>query len=121
MKAELASVHSSEEQHFVTANIRSSTDYSTSSLYWLGGRLQRSLHGWRWADGSEMAFTAWLGEEPPGLAEEDLCLAMQWVSTGSAARPSGLYWQPRSCDALGGYVCKKSSQGVLLGFPLLLL
>ncbi|KAL1128856.1 hypothetical protein AAG570_013390 [Ranatra chinensis] len=43
-------------------------------------------------------------------AEESLCLSLQWTSSPSALLPSGLYWQPQSCDMVGGYVCKKHNQ-----------
>jgi hypothetical protein len=58
LQAELASVHSKEEENFVTANIRDSTEYSTSAIYWLGGQLvAKSIDHWEWVDGSPLTFT----------------------------------------------------------------
>jgi hypothetical protein len=58
VQAELASIHSTEEENFVTGNIRDSTEYSTSAIYWLGGQLfTKSFDHWKWVDGSPLTFS----------------------------------------------------------------
>jgi hypothetical protein len=58
LQAELASIHSTEEENFVTGNIRDSTEYSTSAIYWLGGQLfAKSIDHWEWVDGSPLTFS----------------------------------------------------------------
>ncbi|GLG96835.1 Putative CTL10 isoform B, partial [Gryllus bimaculatus] len=139
-KAELASIHSIEEQNFVTATIRKSTEYSTSAIYWLGGmqlaqlppppprpaaRRRRRLDPtarWKWSDGSPMSFSAWLpgelealgasGAEGVGVggAAPERCLGVQWTAAPLPLLPSGLYWRPQRCSAVGGYVCKRINQ-----------
>jgi hypothetical protein len=56
MQAELASIHSVEEENFVTANMRDSTEYSTSAIYWLGGQLVAIDH-WEWVDRTPFTFS----------------------------------------------------------------
>lgn len=58
MQAELASIHSAEEENFITANIRDSTEYRTSAVYWLGSQLlARSIDDWEWVDGTPFTFS----------------------------------------------------------------
>jgi hypothetical protein len=58
VQAELASIHSAEEENFVTGNIRDSTEYSTSAIYWLGGHLvSKSIDHWEWVDVSPFTFS----------------------------------------------------------------
>ncbi|KAK6632810.1 hypothetical protein RUM43_013581 [Polyplax serrata] len=114
MKAELASVKNSEEESFITGNIRNSIEYTTSSVYWLGG-YQVPSNGWKWVDGDTMDYTAWppLEETESFMkGDENYCLAVQWVSlkTESSHSSSGLYWTPQGCMETGGYVCKKGNQ-----------
>lgn len=58
LQAEIASIHSAEEESFVIANIRESTEYSTSALYWLGGQLAaKNTDHWEWVDGTPFTFS----------------------------------------------------------------
>jgi hypothetical protein len=58
LQAELASIHNKEEENFVISNIRDSTEYSTSAIYWLGGKLvAKSIDHWEWVDGSPLTFS----------------------------------------------------------------
>lgn len=41
------------------------------------------------------------------------CLGLQWLSSPSVALPSGLYWRPRKCSAVGGYVCRRQQTPLL--------
>ncbi|KAJ1529431.1 hypothetical protein ONE63_006210 [Megalurothrips usitatus] len=129
LKTEMAEVFSSAEQDFVVDRIRHSHDYSTSNTYWLGGLLR--LEGrWEWLSGQPMAFTGWIpppsslpdpvSEEPQDSVDSSLpssCLALQWRSHNNkqlpSALPSGMYWAPRKCTAVGGYVCRTAQVPVL--------
>ncbi|KAK3922172.1 LOW QUALITY PROTEIN: Adhesive plaque matrix protein 2 [Frankliniella fusca] len=141
LKAELAEVYSSAEQDFVVERIRHSPDYTTTNTYWLGGML--GLEGrWQWITGQPMAFTGWIpspssvpdpleaaggggggGAGFGGDAEDSQdsmdshlpssCLGLQWLSSPSVALPSGLYWRPRKCSAVGGYVCRRQQTPLL--------
>jgi len=53
-KAELTSVHNSEEEQFVESFIRESTD-SRSAIYWLGGTWNDK--SWYWVDNSTDTFS----------------------------------------------------------------
>lgn len=53
-KAELASIHNSEEEQFIETFIRESTD-SRSAIYWLGGTWNDE--SWYWVDNSTETFS----------------------------------------------------------------
>lgn len=55
-------------------------------------------------------FVAWLtaNNGPRGALN---CLSLQWMSSPTHLLPSSLYWQPQLCANVGGYICKKESQG----------
>ncbi|XP_052132202.1 uncharacterized protein LOC113207672, partial [Frankliniella occidentalis] len=130
LKAELAEVYSTAEQDFVVERIRHSPDYTTTNTYWLGGML--GLEGrWQWITSQPMSFTGWIPSrssvpdvlEPGGDGEDSQdsqdshlpssCLGLQWLSSPSVALPSGLYWRPRKCSAVGGYVCRRQQTPLL--------
>lgn len=51
----LASVYRLEEEQFVVAKIRESHEYTTSTIYWLGGKF--SAEGdWKWVDNTLIIF-----------------------------------------------------------------
>ncbi|XP_068905882.1 uncharacterized protein [Tenebrio molitor] len=122
-KSKLASILSPEEERFITTNIRRSTEYRTSALYWLGGRSEPNAD-FRWTDGSPMEYMGWLpGQRRPDSevvksAEGVRCLSIQWTPSPTPMLPSGLYWKSHRCNTHGGYVCKKPSQlsGVGINF-----
>ncbi|XP_056636815.1 uncharacterized protein LOC130445275 [Diorhabda sublineata] len=115
MKANLASVLSSEEERFIISSIRKTPEYRTSAIYWLGAT-STSSSDFEWIDDSPMTYTSWL----PGLAptdndllrhvEEMTCLSIQWTPLPGPTLQSGLYWKVHRCEALGGYICKKQHQ-----------
>ncbi|KAL0270830.1 UNVERIFIED_CONTAM: hypothetical protein PYX00_008110 [Menopon gallinae] len=115
MKADLASVQSADEESFITRNIRSSIEYSTSSIYWLGGHVDSS-DKWMWTDNSPMEFSAWAPDD--GTMDNSVtgngqqsCLAVRWQSYGAESeQSSGLYWTREQCKKTGGYVCKKRNE-----------
>ncbi|XP_050429193.1 uncharacterized protein LOC126838643 isoform X2 [Adelges cooleyi] len=107
IKAELASVHSAEEEQFVESFIRESTE-SRSAIYWLGGAWDDNY--WHWVDNSTETFSAWLatGNTNTLTSYKNLCLAISWLNSPPANLPRGLYWTANVCDTVGGYICKKN-------------
>nr|XP_024215536.1 uncharacterized protein LOC106687239 isoform X2 [Halyomorpha halys] len=112
IKGELASVHSPSEDRFIVTKIRESLGYSTSAIYWLGGRHNGTQ--WLWGDLSNMDFTGWATTNDETPQEDELCLGLQYMKSPSADLSSGLYWSSQPCDMVGGYICKKKNQGVTL-------
>lgn len=106
--ANLASVLSPEEENFVTTNIRTSPEYRTSAIYWIGV-LKPNGENMRWVDGSELQYLGWLPGQKPEKLNGDLCLSIQWMVSPTPMLPSGLYWKFQKCTAVGGYVCKRPS------------
>lgn len=104
--ANLASVLSSDEEKFVTANIRATPEYRTSAVYWLGGTSEDGSDV-RWADGNGLKYLGWLPGEEPRKFEGERCLGMQWMMSPTPMLPSGLYWKFHKCSSVGGYVCKR--------------
>lgn len=78
----LTSVHSAEEERFVSSGIRQSSDYSAASVYWLGARLAaQSADSFLWVDGSAATYQGWPPyndtEEVPDATDEQKCLGVQ--------------------------------------------
>ena len=119
LQADLASIHSEEENNFLL-NIIGST-----WTVWVGG-LRTCPDGckeFEWTDGTQMDFTAWHKVQPDhtvyyiisfiflnycnskGGAEN--CMEMNWHHQGSSG------WNDISCDRSdrGRFMCKKSNRG----------
>ncbi|XP_015833125.1 uncharacterized protein LOC103312261 isoform X4 [Tribolium castaneum] len=116
-KGQLASILSTEEERFITTNIRKSIEYRTSALYWLGGKSETDS-GFKWTDGNPMQYMGWLPGQKPADDTNVRCLGIQWTPSPTPMLPSGFYWKSRRCSTHGGYVCKKPSQisGVGINF-----
>ena len=87
-QADLASIHSSEENEFVYK-------LGGGTRFWLGGKLDGL---WTWADGTSWNYKNWEPGQPSG---GEGCLELGW----SAPRK----WNDRACDNTNvniGYVCK---------------
>lgn len=104
--ANLASVLSPEEEKFITTNIRATSEYRTSAIYWLGAKKSEEAN-MQWVDGNELNYLGWLPGEKPEKFSNDMCLGMQWMVSPTPMLPSGLYWKFHKCTAVGGYVCKR--------------
>ncbi|XP_039440556.1 uncharacterized protein LOC120421415 isoform X3 [Culex pipiens pallens] len=113
--AQLASISTTDEQRFITANIRNSLDYTPRALYWLGGELAESGE-LEWADGARLMFEGWLPGQKPELNKTSsstsskpapICLGLQWKISPTPMISSGLHWSSQKCSTVAGYVCKK--------------
>ncbi len=51
----MASVHSLEEEYFIVAKIRESHEYTSSTIYWLGGKFT-VYEEWKWVDNTSIIF-----------------------------------------------------------------
>lgn len=121
--ASLASIRTVDEQRFIVDNIRHQMDFTTHTVYWLGGE-QRHLNrsrpmaaadAFRWTDGQNMSYVGWLpgdeivasgaGATRNGSAQS-LCIALRWKLSPTPMLPSSIYWSAERCSKYGGYVCK---------------
>lgn len=112
--AQLASILTADEDHFITSNIREASEYRTTISYWLGAKTDQT-GTFSWTDGHEILFTNWV----PGERytenniidnEESFCLSTQWVPSTNPMIQSGFYWRPQKCSTVGGFVCKRRRQ-----------
>uniref|UniRef100_A0A6E8PJD8 Uncharacterized protein n=1 Tax=Aedes aegypti TaxID=7159 RepID=A0A6E8PJD8_AEDAE len=107
--AQLASISTTDEQRFITFNIRNSLDYTPRALYWVGGELTDAGE-LEWADGTKLLFEGWLPGQRPDPTQPpqaSMCLGLQWKISPTPMISSGLHWSAQQCSARGGYVCKK--------------
>ncbi|XP_071057498.1 uncharacterized protein [Onthophagus taurus] len=118
IKAQLSSILTSEEEDFVTTNIRKTSEYRTTAGYWLGAQLDNAGK-FSWIDGNELGFTKWLTEREDDEENdinrslmEPLCLATQWTPSRESTIPSGFYWKSLKCSSIGGYVCKRPRENI---------
>ena len=91
-QADLASIHSSEENQFLT-------DLSNRRRFWLGGKI-----GWSWSDGTPWDYQNWSPGSPSG---GEGCLENLALAHGEDEKGT---WNDRGCTNIGhtlGYVCKK--------------
>jgi len=92
--AHLASIHSKEENDFV-----SNFD---CEAFWIGGTFNSSQQTWMWTDGSSMTFTSWGPIQPTG---DGPCMVTNWEGVG--------LWNDRTCEKYPvKFLCKKSKQEV---------
>uniref|UniRef100_A0A182W5H3 Cubilin n=1 Tax=Anopheles minimus TaxID=112268 RepID=A0A182W5H3_9DIPT len=107
--AQLASISTTDEQRFITSNIRNSIDYTPRSLYWVGGEI--TVNGnLEWVDGVKLLFEGWLPGQRPEKSDTSkipACLGLQWKVSPTPMISSGLHWTAQKCSMIGGYVCKK--------------
>ncbi|XP_053678642.1 uncharacterized protein LOC128729018 [Anopheles nili] len=107
--AQLASISTTDEQRFITSNIRNSIDYTPRSLYWVGGEITTNGN-LEWVDGVKLLFEGWLpGQRPEksDVLKVPCCLGLQWKVSPTPMISSGLHWTAQKCSMNGGYVCKK--------------
>ncbi|MBN3292761.1 LADD protein, partial [Polypterus senegalus] len=68
----LASVHSSSDNQFITSLIRSRDSHNPTS--WLGGSNSELTSSWLWTDGSDWDFANWNPGEPNNVGGTEHCL-----------------------------------------------
>ncbi|XP_045065313.1 ladderlectin-like [Coregonus clupeaformis] len=96
--ANLASVHSSAEHHFVQELVRRHTNDLTYA--WIGGFDHVQNRVWLWSDGSRLDYTSWHTGEPNNYnGKREPCLMMNW---GGEKR-----WNDGNCGDKYSSVCVK--------------
>ncbi|XP_076342287.1 macrophage mannose receptor 1-like isoform X2 [Tachypleus tridentatus] len=92
---DLASIHSTGEQMFLTALLGR---YRSSA--WIGlSKLQGSFNNFGWSDNSKFDFQAWGPGEPSGFSEK--CVTMM-----STKRATG-QWEDIVCEKKQSYICQR--------------
>jgi hypothetical protein len=105
----LASIHSTQENIFISTLARTGLDSDTSKQPWIG---LKSTDGsnWFWSDGTPTDFKAW-GNKQPDSGNTKQC-AQIFADKSNWPQDSGLYekWQSFDCSkSARAYVCKKAA------------
>ncbi|XP_070996125.1 ladderlectin-like [Oncorhynchus clarkii lewisi] len=95
--ANLASIHSSEEYHFVQELIILQTEDFTPA--WIGGFDAVQNRVWLWSDGSRFDYRNWLTGEPNNVGGREPCMMM---NDGGEKR-----WNDIQCGSIFPSVCSK--------------
>ncbi|XP_041840567.1 galactose-specific lectin nattectin [Melanotaenia boesemani] len=96
-EANLASIHSDEENHFVQSLIRENTNNFPET--WIGGNDGMHPGFWMWSDGSKFHYDNWYSDDND--EETERCLRMNYQY--------GLKWSATHCDDALPFVCSKST------------
>ncbi|XP_039631878.1 lectin-like [Polypterus senegalus] len=94
----LASVHSSGDNHFITSLIRRSDSHNPIS--WLGGSNSVRTSSWLWTDGSEWDFKNWNPGEPNNGRGIEHCLHTNYDGPGG--------WNDVNCEYQYPFVCVRN-------------
>ena len=93
-QANLVSIHSAEEQHFVIG-----LEGVEGRSPWLGGRRDpQNRDNWVWSDGTPWDYTNWEEHEPNDVKGEEDCV--HFFQTGHL-------WNDNRCEKKVTSVCKK--------------
>ncbi|XP_077993989.1 macrophage mannose receptor 1-like [Glandiceps talaboti] len=92
---DLATIHSQEQQAFLTSNLR-----DISYAMWIGLTDMTTENYFKWTDGSPRDYFNWAVGEPNGGNEEN-CVEMHF-------RGYGGYWNDALCTSTAGYICQGS-------------
>ncbi|XP_043086846.1 ladderlectin-like [Puntigrus tetrazona] len=93
--ANLASVHTEQENDFLLSLLPSS-----STRCWIGVQDAVQEGEWLWSDGTAYTFTNWCPNEPNNLNGEN-CGEINWTSKRC--------WNDAGCTNSMGYICSKKS------------
>uniref|UniRef100_A0A8C4T381 Lactose-binding lectin l-2-like n=1 Tax=Erpetoichthys calabaricus TaxID=27687 RepID=A0A8C4T381_ERPCA len=93
----MASVHSSDDNQFVTSLIKGQA--SSDRPTWLGATKCEETPAWLWTDGSEWHFSNWYSREPNNRHGVEKCLQVNFRVPGS--------WNDINCASRLPFVCVK--------------
>uniref|UniRef100_A0A8C6UEW7 C-type lectin domain-containing protein n=1 Tax=Neogobius melanostomus TaxID=47308 RepID=A0A8C6UEW7_9GOBI len=98
--ANLASIHSAEENAFVIDLIQKATGVSRRT--WIGGHDAFQDNLWMWSDGSVWNYSDWNVHQPDNWNGNETFVEINHRVQGSNAR-----WNDLMEDALRAYICAK--------------
>ncbi|XP_039631400.1 lectin-like isoform X2 [Polypterus senegalus] len=96
----LASVHSSSDNQFITSLIRSKD--SSGPTTWLGGSNSVRASSWLWTDGSQWDFANWNPGEPNNNGGNEKCLHISYRVPST--------WNDYNCEYQFPFVCIKNKR-----------
>ncbi|XP_039631445.1 lectin-like [Polypterus senegalus] len=99
----LASVHSSGANHFITRLIKISDSHEPPS--WLGGSNCVRISSWLWTDGSQWDFANWYPGEPSNSGGTEKCLHTNYNGPGG--------WNNNNCENQFPFVCMRNEWPML--------
>ncbi|XP_051907364.1 macrophage mannose receptor 1 [Hippocampus zosterae] len=91
--ANLVSIHSQEEEDFLSL-------YSKGSSKWIGLRNNPTEGGYSWSDGSALSHTHWGPGEPNNHEGREECVEMVSSANGTYS-----WWNDLNCDAHQDWIC----------------
>ncbi|XP_072019677.1 uncharacterized protein [Amphiura filiformis] len=98
LDAQLAVIHSQEEQDFIAANLHEDPNNELHSYYI--GLDDIEIEGqFQWVDGTPLDFTDWKQGEPNNIGSGEDCVGL-WASRGGI-------WNDNPCTRLNPYICEK--------------
>ncbi|XP_039631852.1 lectin-like [Polypterus senegalus] len=99
----LASVHSSGENYFITKLIKRSDSHEP--ITWLGGSNSVQISSWLWTDGSKWDFVNWYPGEPNNSGGNEHCLHTNFDAQGG--------WNDINCGYQYSFVCVRNEWQML--------
>ncbi|XP_061732556.1 macrophage mannose receptor 1 isoform X2 [Nerophis ophidion] len=91
--ANLVSIHSQEEEQFLSL-------YSKGSSKWIGLRHNPTQGGYSWSDSSALSHTNWGPGEPNNHENREECVEMVSTTNGTYS-----WWNDLNCDAHQDWIC----------------
>ncbi|KAL6738974.1 hypothetical protein Aduo_012467 [Ancylostoma duodenale] len=111
----LTSIHSKEENVFVSTMAMSGNTYTDSNeLTWVGLKQVNypSSKDWTWTDGTPVDFLAWAPTQPDDSKGQEHCVELYCDHTGKDPAKDENYqrWNDMPCSTnMRSFVCKKAS------------
>ncbi|KAM6943569.1 secretory phospholipase A2 receptor [Xenentodon cancila] len=103
MGAQLLSIHSREEMHFIKDHMRQHPLSQTD--LWIGLSFGQPGEEFRWSDKTEVEFQNWADASVRGgLRKSGMCVSMSTLSGK---------WSTNKCSSLHGYMCKRKTVSVV--------
>uniref|UniRef100_A0A3Q2U6V3 Galactose-specific lectin nattectin-like n=1 Tax=Fundulus heteroclitus TaxID=8078 RepID=A0A3Q2U6V3_FUNHE len=93
----LASIHSSDENTFISEMIKRETGSTRDT--WIGGYDAVTEKTWLWSDGSSFQFVNWYNNQPDNYRGTQHCLEINY---------GGDYWNDMPCTSSMPFVCAKN-------------
>uniref|UniRef100_A0A8C6TLP1 C-type lectin domain-containing protein n=1 Tax=Neogobius melanostomus TaxID=47308 RepID=A0A8C6TLP1_9GOBI len=99
--ANLASIHSADENAFIIRLIREATGEDRQT--WIGGHDAFKDDVWMWTDGSVWDYSNWAPRQPDNFLNREKFLMVNWRANPGSAWDDGPEHEPRA------YICAKNT------------